>query len=117
MRLNGTNLKPESPYLSARARRETARAALAEIELKERSGDILEAAAVEEAWSAIVVRIRAKFLALPTRMAPLLTDEPEAHVIKTKLENAVHGVLNELANSDPGAILRQKLKRRSHRGG
>jgi phage terminase Nu1 subunit (DNA packaging protein) len=55
-----------------RARLAAAQADLAELKAKKLSGELVEAAAVEAEWSAILRSVRAAMLAVPSRVAQRL---------------------------------------------
>jgi phage terminase Nu1 subunit (DNA packaging protein) len=54
-------------YNAARARKMAAEAELAELELQVRKGQLVEVAAVEREWQAIVIAARTKLLAVPSK--------------------------------------------------
>ena len=56
---------------------------------------------VIKAWTDVLSACRAKFLAMPTKIAPLLATEDDAAVVKDILEKQIHEALTELANYDP----------------
>ena len=59
----------EVDYNLARARRETALASLAEIELQVRRGELIPADAVQSHWEMMAANTRGKLLNLPGRLA------------------------------------------------
>ena len=56
-------------YAEARARRETALASLAEIELQVRRGELIPADAVQTHWEMMAANTRGKLLNIPGRLA------------------------------------------------
>jgi len=59
----------------ARAARETARAQEAQIDLKRRVGEVLDAAEVEAQWAHVGTRVKDEVMALPVRVVNRLPDE------------------------------------------
>jgi hypothetical protein len=59
----------EADYNLARARRETALAGIAEIELQVKRNELIPADAVQQYWEGMVSRMRGKMLNLPGRLA------------------------------------------------
>lgn len=64
-----------------RTRKEKALATLREHQVAQFEGRLLDAAAVEAAWSRTVARFRAAVLQLPPRIAPRFPDPQRAEVI------------------------------------
>jgi hypothetical protein len=78
-----------------------AEAEIAEMQLAKVRLELCLTEDVIKAWSDVLNACRAKFLALPTKAAPLLAQEDDAAVIKDLLEGQIHEALAELANYDP----------------
>lgn len=76
-----------------------------ELELARLEGELVEVEAVEALFANLVGNARARLLAIPNRLAPVLTAESDATKIKAELENAVYDALEELAAADPAAML------------
>lgn len=70
----------EEQLAEARLRRTLADAQKIEQETARRSGELLEAAAVEKAWAAVLRDVRAAMLAIPGRMAAHLSKADVAHL-------------------------------------
>ena len=75
-----------------------------ELKLKKLRGELIEVEKVSDLWAKIALNIRNKLLALPTRVAPLVSMR-EAVEIKRILEEIILEVLEELSTdglSTPG---------------
>jgi phage terminase Nu1 subunit (DNA packaging protein) len=80
-----------------RARLIKAKADIAEMEARGRSGELLPAEAVEAAWTAVLARLRARILVLPDRLAPLCHEETTIAGVRDQIRKAVREALDELA--------------------
>lgn len=83
----------------ARRRKEWALARLREIEVEKRTGELLPAVEVQEAWADILRQVRSGALALPSRVRarlPHLT----AHDVEV-IADEVRQVLTAIANGEP----------------
>jgi phage terminase Nu1 subunit (DNA packaging protein) len=80
-----------------RARLIKAKADIAEMEASGRRGELLPAAAVEAAWTAVLARLRARLLVLPDRLAPLCHEETTIAGVRDQIRKAVREALDELA--------------------
>lgn len=89
-----------STFRRSRARLMNARAALAEIEQAEREGDLVPATQVEEGWIKIAAIIRARLLALPSKMAPRLAAMSSAALIEAALRDEVYSALTDIAETE-----------------
>lgn len=90
-----------SSYDEARTRKINAEAEIAELELQRIKATMCFTADVVKAWESVLHACRAKFLALPTKMAPVLANTTDVATIKDRLEDAVNEALAELANYNP----------------
>ena len=96
-------LKGRSPDASvmsideARQRKAAAEAELVEIELARARGDAVSIEDVAKAWDGILTGVRARMLALPTKIAPLVTHETDQSLVQACIEDAVHTALGECA--------------------
>ncbi|MBM3556075.1 MAG: terminase small subunit, Nu1 [Alphaproteobacteria bacterium] len=81
-----------------RARLIKAKADLAEMEAGLRRGELLPADDVEEAWIAVLSRLRARLLVLPDRLAPLVHEETSVAGTRESIRRAVAEALEELAS-------------------
>lgn len=85
-------------FLAAKARRETALATMAEIELKRRSGELVLASDVVREWSALLSSARTQLLGLPTRLCGEIPEmKGRGFAIATKV---IRDVLENLANEN-----------------
>jgi phage terminase Nu1 subunit (DNA packaging protein) len=90
-----------STYDEARTRKINAEAEIAELELARIRQTLCKTEDVVKAWESVLHACRAKFLAVPTKMAPVLANISDTAVIKDHIENAVREALEELANYQP----------------
>jgi hypothetical protein len=72
-------VEPDDPirgaFNKARAHRETTRAKQAELDLKERTGEVLDATEVESEWARVGTRVKDEVMALKVRIVNQLPDE------------------------------------------
>jgi phage terminase Nu1 subunit (DNA packaging protein) len=82
---------------AAKTRQALASAALAEINLKEKRGELVNATAALNIFTAAIANVKARLLALPSRCAPRLAlkSAAEAHAV---LKKEVHGLLTAVAH-------------------
>ena len=85
-------------FHKARARREEANANLAEIELAERAGALMETAAVRAVLADVGATCRAALETLPAILAPQLATLNDDHAIRQLLEEHINAALNELCD-------------------
>ena len=90
-----------SSYDEARTRKVNAEAEIAELELAKIRGTLCMTNDVVAAWESVLHACKAKFLALPTKVAPILATETDVAVAKDYLENAIREALAELSNYQP----------------
>ena len=88
-------------YDEARTRKVAAEAEIAELELAKIRGDLAIVADVVTAWDDVLSAMKAKLLAIPTKMGPELAADDDATVIQAKLEAEIRECLDELSNYDP----------------
>ena len=81
-----------------RARLVKAKADLAEMDAGARRNDLLPAAEVEEAWIAVLARLRARLLVLPDRLAPLVLEENSIAGARTSIRQIITEALAELSS-------------------
>lgn len=97
-------LRPEVSaltYEEARTRKITAEAEIAELELARIRGTLCLTEDVVKAWENVLHACKAKFLSLPTKIAPIVANETDVAIIKDHLESAIREALAELANYQP----------------
>lgn len=88
-------------YDEARTRKVAAEAAIAELELAKVRNELALVGDVVKAWDDVLSAMKAKLLALPTKMGPILAAETDAAIIQKKLEEQLRDCLDELSNYDP----------------
>lgn len=94
----------ESPYITydeARTRKVAAEAEIAELELAKIRNDLAIVADVVKAWEDVLSAMKAKLLAIPTKVGPALAAEDDASVIQSRLEDEIKECLDELSTYDP----------------
>lgn len=94
---------PEAPgadnYWTARSRREQAEAELAEIDLAERTGQVIQVKAVEAVWAQALGATREHLLQVRARLAPLLAAESDVFKIEQLLDAEHAQALQHLAKA------------------
>ncbi len=90
-----------SSYDEARTRKINAEAEIAELELQRIKATMCFTADVVKAWESVLHACRAKLLAVPTKMAPIVSGISDTGVIKDRIEDAIREALDELANYNP----------------
>lgn len=80
-----------------RARKIAAEAEMAEIELREKKGQLISANEVVDSWGEIVGACRSKLLAVPAKIAPVVAVEDNPAVCKQIVEEQIGEALYELA--------------------
>lgn len=81
------------------------KARTAEIELARLEGKLVEIETVERVMTNMVSNARARFLTLPTRVAPQIAVMSDVNDVKKLLESVVYEGLNELSQIGPDALL------------
>lgn len=103
----GAGRKPRSEVHSsyyelltqARAKHEAYRAQLAELDYKQRMGQLLPADEVAREWSEQVRIARDRLLALPPRLAPTVLRLGDLREVEDAIRDAIYAVLEELAGT------------------
>lgn len=90
-----------SSYDEARTRKINAEAEIAELELQRIKATMCFTADVVKAWESVLHACRAKLLAVPTKMAPIVSGISDTGVVKDRIEEAIREALDELANYNP----------------
>jgi len=88
-------LEPKISKAEADRRKAVALAELRELELRQRRGELLEAAEVQKQWAAGLAALRDRLLALPDRLGAVLAGRGEGEVramLREALEEALRGV-------------------------
>ena len=81
-------------------RHREAQAALAELQLGERRGELVRAADVERVWTETVITLRTKLLAVPSKLKLQEPDVP--HGMLAAVDTLINAALEEIA--DAGAV-------------
>ncbi len=90
-----------SDYDTARTRKMNADAEIAELELARIRGTLCLTDDVVSAWETVLQAAKAKFLGLPTKIAPVLANETDVGIVKDLLEQQLREALTELSNYQP----------------
>lgn len=90
-----------SSYDEARTRKINAEAEIAELELAKIRGTLCMTDDVVKAWESVLHACKAKFLSLPTKVAPVVANESDVAKVKDFLESAIREALTELSNYQP----------------
>ena len=98
-----------SSYTDEKKRKTRLEADRKEIELAKLRGELIQTAVAQKLWGAVCYQIRAKMLALPTKVAPLVAALRSIPEIKDRLEKSVYEVLIEITNPDLEQIARMGL--------
>lgn len=97
-------MSDHSPYITydeARTRKVAAEAEIAELELAKIRNDLAIVADVVKAWEDVLAAMKAKLLAVPTKVGPALAAEDDASVIQSRLEDEIKECLDELSTYNP----------------
>jgi len=87
-----------SVLAKAKAKHETYKAHLSELEYKRQAGELLPVDEVAEAWANQVAIAKGRFLALPSRVSANILRLKSQREIETLLREAIIVILEELAN-------------------
>lgn len=90
-----------SDYDTARTRKMNADAEIAELELARIRGTLCLTDDVVAAWETVLQAAKAKFLSLPTKLAPIVANETDVSMVKDHLEQGLREALTELSNYQP----------------
>lgn len=88
-------------YDEARTRKVSAEAEIAELELARIRGTLCLTEDVVKVWENVLHACRSKFLAMPTKLAPIIAHETDISAIKDIVEDQIREALSELANYQP----------------
>ena len=98
--------KESLSYASARARRETALAEAAELDLLARKGDLCQVADVERAIAALATQVRSRFERLADRLAPEVAALADEQKVRTFILGEIDDVLDSLADDSGRTVTR-----------
>jgi len=88
-------LEPKVTKAEADRRKAIALAGLHELRLRQRRGELLEAAEVQKQWAAGLASLRDRLLSLPDRLGAILAGRGEVEVrtvLRDALEEALRGM-------------------------
>ncbi len=80
---------------AAETRLKTAQANRTEMDMAEKSGNLILASDVLEAWQRILTRVKTRLLKLPTTLAPMVLGDPDLYSVQRKLKESVNDALAE----------------------
>jgi len=87
----------DTKYIDARAQHEIIKLKIAELELKQKKGELIEKEKVIKYCQDIISISKSKILSIPVKVAPLIVGMTSIKKIKIILEKEIHQALNELA--------------------
>ena len=93
----GSETEDGERHPTQRERLAAAQAEKVEVENRIRRGELCEIELVGAEWDDIVMSARAKFLSLPTKVAPQLIGRTDPNVIRSILKTEIDSALAELA--------------------
>jgi len=88
-------IEPKVTKAEADRRKAVALAELRELELRQRRGELLEAAEVRRQWAAALAALKDRLLALPDRLGAVLAGRGEVEV-RTMLRDALEEALRAI---------------------
>jgi len=97
---NHVELK-EIDYEEEKAKNERAKRKLKEMELAKAENSLHEASDVEAVMADMLLKFRAKMLAIPSKLAPGLANEHDTVEVSKILKDTIHLALIELADYSP----------------
>jgi hypothetical protein len=86
-------------YNDARTQKERYRALLTKLEYEQRCGELVEVAAAEARLEHMIVCCRAKLLAMPKKLAPILSTCTSVAEIEATVRDGVYATLTDLART------------------
>lgn len=90
-------LPTSTGFTAARTRREEQMAYLAELDVRQRLGELVEWDKIEALNASTAVMIRESLLAIPDRLASVLAAESEEKQIRAMIDNEIRAALAHLA--------------------
>lgn len=94
-------VKIGSSYDEARTRKVNAEAEIAELALVKARGELALVEDVIVAWNDVLAAMKAKMLAIPTKVATIVAVEDDPKIVKQEIEDQIREALDELSNYDP----------------
>lgn len=86
-----------------RMRMMNAKAALTELDLQERSGNLVSAARVQEAFREVAERTRTRLLLVPSRVAPRVANAASVAEVQAKIASDIEEALISLSDTELAA--------------
>ncbi len=99
---------------AAKIRQTSADAELKEIAIAEQKGELVPIEVVIKVYGENITNIRAKILAMPTKLAPELVGKDLA-AIQAKIKHEVYDILKELADYDREKVAKEAANNRKGR--
>ena len=97
--------RSQANFNEEKARLTRAQADRAELDLAEKSGEVIDAAEAVLAWEQMLTNCKNKVLSIPSKAAPMFSAETDTAVIQDDLENYLRDALQELSDGESlGAI-------------
>jgi hypothetical protein len=87
-------------YRSARAKKEEIQSKIADLELKVRSGELVNKAKFQAGVYEVVVRVRERLLSIPARVAPVVAGLSDIDACYATVEKEIFAALDELADAN-----------------
>jgi phage terminase Nu1 subunit (DNA packaging protein) len=103
----------DSEFAVARTRVYRARAEILEAQSQALRGQLHDAELVKEVVTEGISDIRAKFLAIPTRLAPILADEPDPAKCSEIIRDAIYEALTECSKYNGREVVRRYLAKQN----
>lgn len=97
-----SDVMEKEDYWLEKTLHEKAKREIAELELAKMKGTMHKAEDVEAVMMDMLGGMRAKLLAMPSKLAPMLIARSEISVIQSMIEDEIFNILTELSNYEPG---------------
>lgn len=94
----GTTQNLQERKLLAQAEKLEAEARLLELNLSERRGELVEAAAIERDWVDLITRTKTRMLGIPAAIARTLADETDVEQVQAILTDQIRKALIAMGN-------------------
>lgn len=98
----------EKDYLEEKTRHERAKRKMSEMELALMEGKLHDAADVEREMTKMLMAFRAKILAIPSKLTPILIAQTDFSTIENILQTEIYNALTELSEYDPELFQSEK---------
>lgn len=98
-------------YELHRARLYKARADAAEIDAALRLGEVIHGEIAEELWTSMIMKMRARMLAIPGKLAPVVVESCTPRDAFKLMQDEIHEALQNIADYDPQPIIEEWHKR------